>query len=240
MDDIREWVAEYVAGDLSASEREAFERALAEDAALRARVERWRVVRAAMCAPALETPAPDLRAAILRRVAMQSVEPRRRVSPWLAAAAGLGLAVGALAMAVIDARRVAAPADQAVWFEDGTPASSDAAPRLATYSHAVDTHGHGRPSLGVWFRPVDVDLPGVNNGRGHLVLRVIEGSAVWQAGVRPGDLLLSVAGCPMMTSTCMRHALESTAPGQQVQLSYWSAASKELVATRLTVGALRD
>ena len=240
MVEVRDLVAEYVAGDLSAGEREAFERLLVDDAALRARVERWRVVRSAMVAPVQGEPAPDLRAAILRRVALQPRQRRGRVSPWLAAAAGLGVAAGALGMALIDAQRAAAPADQAVWFEDGTPAASDTAMRLATYSHPVDTHGFGRPSIGIWFRPVDVDLPGVSSGRGHLVLRVIEGSAAWQAGVRPGDLVLSVAGCPMMTSSCLRHALESTSAGQRVQLAYWSAASKELVATRLTIGALRD
>ena len=240
MADLREMVAEYVAGDLSAGEREAFERLLGDDATLRARVERWRVVRAAMVTPVQSEPVPDLRAAILRRIAMQSVQRSRRRSPWLAVAAGLGLAVGALGMAVIDAQRVAAPVDQAVWFEDGSPAPSGTALRLATYSHPVDTHGLGRPSIGIWFRPVDVDLPGVSNGRGHLVLRVLEGSSAWQAGVRPGDLVLSVAGCPMMTSSCLRQALASTRAGQQVQLAYWSAASKELVATRLTIGALRD
>jgi len=93
-----------------------------------------------------------------------------------------------------------------------------------------------RPWLGLWTQPIE--LRGFERDRGLRVLRVAEGSPAFEAGMRPGDILLSFADCALGTRYCIRNAIEDgrLRPGQAVGLMFWRSATGRTIHRRITLG----
>ncbi len=249
---LRDSAWDFVAGDLDPADAEAFTALMANDPALQTEVARLRARRAGLDSSTAVPPAPDLSLAITRAAAWQRA-PARGGRRWQVAALAAGLVLGVLGMHIVT--RLVPPAASATvaWVEDGSPVMApldqsvrpDALLRVANgrptrVDHALADPAVGTPWLGVWFRPVDLDLPGINERRGHLVVRVLGGTPADQAGIRPGDVMLYAAGCPLHTSLCLSEALRSHQPGEQVEVIYWQAATNTTLSRKVPLGVRWD
>ncbi len=128
-----------------------------------------------------------------------------------------------------------APVLATAWAEDGSPVMppSDAAQRPAVMpksaavtiavNHAVDPGATAKPWLGVWIRPVDLIGDGAGATRGHLLVRVVDGSPAAAAGLRPGDIITCVDHCMMHTPLCLNNVLKTKHPGDTVTIEMWCA-----------------
>lgn len=228
--DLRHAAGDLVAGDLDAADAEAFRRLAADEPALGREVAFWERVRPALAATPVETTPPlgaGFTAAVLARAARerqeQAAAPRQvvlRLPPWAMAA----VASAAAAALVVLLLRPSAPAGR-MYLEDGAQvvlergdwqeysplalvnAIERGDPALAAADH------HARSWLGMWSRPVTVVESGRTVGEGILVLRVAHGSPAHAAGLRPGDVIRSLAGCPVSTAQCIGARLEQCKPG---------------------------
>lgn len=249
---LRDCAWDFVAGDLDEAEAAAFTTLMLKDPAIQAEVARLRTRRASLGAPAAVLPAPDLSLAITRAAAWQRT-PTRGGRRWLAAALAAGLVLGVLGMHTVTRLVPPAPSATVAWVEDGSPVMEplnqsvrpDALLRVANsrptrVDHALAAPAVGTPWMGVWFRPVDLDLPGVSERRGHLVVRVLGGTPADQAGIRPGDIMLYAAGCPLHTTLCLTEALRGYQPGEQVEVIYWQAATATTVSRKVPLGVRWD
>jgi serine protease Do len=82
-----------------------------------------------------------------------------------------------------------------------------------------------RGKIGVGIRGVDADLAeafGLDRPRGALVDEVFEGDPAEKAGVRPGDIVLSVDGKPVESNTALPALISSIRPGNTTELELWS------------------
>jgi serine protease Do len=83
---------------------------------------------------------------------------------------------------------------------------------------------HGRVArgwLGISMQPVDEDLAlalGIEEPTGALVAMVHEGTPAAEAGLKAGDLVLSLAGEPVGDSNALLHAVGGHRPGDRVAL----------------------
>jgi hypothetical protein len=196
-----------------------------------------------------------------------SRRPRAMVIPlptWLAAglAAGLGVLVGFVlftkpappgdaALSV----RAPAPGATIAYQDDGgalvSPESQQV--RWASYMpltllHEIETtrpHGPSaesaetmKPWLGLWTKPVDLETHGVKGGQGHLVLRVAHDGPCHQAGIRPGDVILSIDHRKVMTPHCIADHLVNAKPGDDVLIEFWSAQTASVSLVTVTLGCV--
>lgn len=85
-----------------------------------------------------------------------------------------------------------------------------------------DTVHIGRPSL------LGVGVPTADLGDGGLVLtEVLIGGPADQAGLRPGDTLLSIAGAPVPSATALTEVLDRHYPGERVDVNWIDRAGQQ-------------
>lgn len=254
--DLERPAADYAAGDLDPTEREAFERQLADDPALADDVAFWQRMGPALGEhgrdPDTRLPGPGMVDVVRRRAAEQE-ELGRATGPqrlnlltylgWAAAAAATVL----LAITMLD-QPEPEPANGVTlaYAEDGSAqVLPQSVAEMILASHrpqaeplAVDrapTRSE-RPWMGVWTQPIE--LKGFERSKGLQVTRVAMGSPAFVAGLAPGDILLDLADCPMGTRYCISHAVEKAnlKPGDPVQVRFWQRASGEVMERSLTLG----
>ncbi|MFO0758120.1 MAG: Do family serine endopeptidase [Byssovorax sp.] len=96
--------------------------------------------------------------------------------------------------------------------------------------------GHvSRGRLGLGFQPLTNDLAaalGTNGTKGALVSEVAPGSAAAIAGIKPGDVIVSVEGTPIAHAEELPRRVASHAPGSTIKLSLIrDGATREVKAT---------
>ena len=78
-----------------------------------------------------------------------------------------------------------------------------------------------RGYLGIGIVPVDdvaADAMGIPNGRGEIVQRVEAGEAAEKAGIRRGDVVLSVNGQEVTPDNSLSYIVSNTAPGTRIPI----------------------
>ena len=93
-----------------------------------------------------------------------------------------------------------------------------------------------RGMLGVTIQPLTPDLArslGLDTTRGALVSSVSNGSAAERAGVRRGDVILSINGDVVRTSNDLRNRVASTKPGTRVTLTVLRDGKEQTLAATL-------
>ena len=250
--------ASYAAGEGSRTETLAFDARLDQDPSLRREVDFWRTLGPALT-PAETPPAPDLSATILRRAILERRDPRPLRTPrWVwpsAVAATVLVSLGGWhlgrtsqditpSVEIIDA--------PIAYTEDGSgilPPPAEVI--LASYlplsgATAIETDrprplpDASRPWIGLWTRPAKLLVHGETQRDAHLVLRVVGGSPAWQAGIRPGDMLLSFNGCSLHTPICLAHALDDCKPGDTVPVVYWSGEQGATITAKVSVEVIHE
>jgi hypothetical protein len=258
--DLRAAAADYVAGDLNAHETAAFEVLLAKDPALAREVAYWRRLGGAL-APTTPDPAwapkGDFARSFLFRQPGETSRPRAVIIPmplWLGAAtaACLGLAVGWWGSGH---NPTVIPPPPIAFQEDGGPIARPADQQVAVYMpltaiNQVETTQPNpavvtaekimKPWLGVWTKPVDLATHGAKGGQGLLVLRIASDSPSWNAGIRPGDVILNINQCPVSTPACIARRLLSAKPGDTVEVRYWQAESAIVVTKQVVLGVVYE
>lgn len=184
---------------------------------------------------------------------------------WIAAglAACIGVVIGYVAFGrtpsagpILAEGPTEMPAGEVIGYQDdgGTLVSPEVQHvRWASYmplthlSEIETTQAHGpssssatpmKPWLGVWTKPIELETHGVKGGHGHLVLRVANGSPAYTAGLRPGDVLLSIDGCPVVTPHCIADHMVKAKPGDDVSVKFWSAQTASISEVTVTLGCL--
>jgi hypothetical protein len=258
--DLRAAAADYVAGDLTAHEVAAFEILLAKDPALAREVAYWRRLSGAL-APTTPDPAwapkGDFARSLLQRQGGETNRPRAVLIPlplWLGAAtaACLGLAVGWWGSGRNSA---GIPPPPIAFQEDGGPISKPTDQQFAVYMPltaitqvettqpnpaVVTAEKFMKPWLGVWTKPVDLATHGAKGGQGLLVLRIASDSPSWNAGIRPGDVILNINQCPVSTPSCIAKRLMSAKPGDSVEVRYWQAESAAVITKQVVLGVVYE
>lgn len=253
--DLRTAAAEYAAGELSSAECAAFEVALRADPALEAEVAFWRELRRRNPGRTSEPgTCPDLAAGVLRRATLerQATPARRLRAPrWVAAAtaaaACFGLGLGFAAGLTWNQSSKAAPAPVAsseiglgepiAYGEDGAGIMAPAAKVSLTSwlplsnidqadaSKPLAMVPATKPWIGVWTRQARLVVANAPVREAHLVVRIVEDSPGWKAGLRAGDMIVAIDQCAMDSPTCLGEHLAKAAPGSRMVLDYWSAAN---------------
>ncbi|HSN73428.1 MAG TPA: PDZ domain-containing protein, partial [Steroidobacteraceae bacterium] len=93
---------------------------------------------------------------------------------------------------------------------------------------------HGR--LGVGVQTMSQDLAkafGLDRPQGALVTQVEDGSAADEAGLRKGDVVLSIDGEPVEDSASLAAELAGREPGSSVQLGVWREGKERRVKAKL-------
>jgi serine protease Do len=105
-------------------------------------------------------------------------------------------------------------------------------------AHQILTTGHvERGKLGVVIQNVDQGLAdsfGLPQPEGALVSSVEEGGAAARAGVQPGDVILSLNGEPVQTSSQLPVRIASLMPGTTVHLTIWRNHTQREVSVKLS------
>jgi len=79
---------------------------------------------------------------------------------------------------------------------------------------------------------------GLDEPRGAVVAEVVEGSPAARAGLKQGDVIVSVQGRPVRTPRDLTRAVASTPPGTKVSLEVASRDGKRTVTA--TLGELEE
>src|SRR5262249_34923776 len=90
-----------------------------------------------------------------------------------------------------------------------------------------------RPYLGILMQDVTPELSktlGKAPEKGALVGEVQPGSPADKAGIKPGDVVLSVDGTPVEGSKAVQRTVLSKRIGQQVNLEIWRDGKKQTIA----------
>jgi PDZ domain len=252
--DLTTAAAEYAAGELTSAECATFEVSLRADPAIETEVAFWRELRQRnpghLSEPGI---CPDLAAGVLRRASLErqaTPAGRLRAPRWVAvataAAACLGLGLGfaggltwnqapQVAQAEIsrseirlceplaygeDGAGIMAPASKVAltsWLPLSSTEQADASKPLAMAPVV-------KPWIGVWTRQARLVIADAPVREAHLVVRIVEDSPGWKAGLRAGDMIVAIDQCPIDSPTCLGEHLARAAPGSSVVLDYWSAA----------------
>jgi serine protease Do len=98
-------------------------------------------------------------------------------------------------------------------------------------------HGHvRRPRIGVSIQDVtgvDAEVYGLPSIRGAHITAVEAGQPAAQAGLRPGDVVLSIGGREIGDATDLTTTLARRQPGEQVDLVIWRDGRQQTVRVRL-------
>jgi len=246
----RDLAGSHVADDLDHQEEAAFRQALAEDPGLRDEVAFWKGLSGhwddGLGDAALGSGFAD--AVLARSQREQNGARIIRLAIW---AVALGSAVAAALVVALVLPRTGQPGE--MYGEDGfavtataTTGSWDAALPRALITQVVSGSDnltnlpqHVRPYAGIWTRPVNITV-GKRPGGGHLILRVAGGSPADRAGLRPGDIILTIGQCPVFTPACIAHQLETRRPGDTLHLEIWRPRTGEERTAELTLEALYE
>lgn len=250
-DALRAAAGDYVAGDLQPAETARFRAQLADQPALAEDVAFWQRLRPGWTdAVAHDGLSETFTDSVLARITRDSADRHHVIRLPLWAMITTSALAAALAVVVL----LPAPApDAQMYAEDGAAliATSSTGPweryvPRALVSHVNDdrTAGTGsaptqRAWAGFWTRPVRIQHDG-RAGDGHLVLRVAGGSPADNIGLRPGDIIRSVADCPVFTSACIAHQLQIVQPGQTICIDWWRPSSGEQRRAALQLEALYE
>ena len=96
----------------------------------------------------------------------------------------------------------------------------------------------GQAYLGITTQTLDAATAaalGVAQATGAVVTEVLPGSAAQRAGLRPGDVIMSVAGTPVASADQVGTAVRSHKPGDTIDLS-WARGRQRLTA-KVTLGS---
>ena len=196
---------------------------------------------------------PDLSQTLLRRAALERhVAPARRLRlpRWIPAATaaaaifalGFGFAAGASWSRPQEPETLTAevseiPASEPIAYgEDGSglmppPARIAWATWMplsnldeADASRPLPMTPTVKPWIGLWTRQARLLVAGGEAREAHLVVRIVEDSPAWKAGLRPGDMVVAIDACPIDNATCLGEHLSKASPGTRVALDFWSAA----------------
>jgi serine protease Do len=121
----------------------------------------------------------------------------------------------------------------------GEPHTLDAAPQNSSNRPTLaEPQTNGAGFVGV--RLADIDANHAKNlklgeERGVEVKAVMQGSAADQAGILPGDVLLSYNGEAVLGAEQLSRLVRETPPGRKVKVQYWRAGKTQT--TLLTVGS---
>lgn len=248
--DLKLAAGEATAGELASDQLAVFQRLRTNDPALDREAAGWETLRLRLGEQtSAEPPACDPRLAErVLRLASFTVLPgkgtsgRFGTSSKMALAAAIGLAIGAAGAVLLGALTIPLP-DAQVFTENGAP-QADLLRLPRTWAKTVvyrpetgpaqATPHLAKPWLGVWISPVLLPAGSdLGYATADLIHQVAEGSPAAQAGIAPGDLLLSVDGCGMQSSLCLAHALVAKRPGETVDILRWSKKTGQT--DRLTV-----
>lgn len=94
----------------------------------------------------------------------------------------------------------------------------------------------GNPaSVPAWLGVTATDLTvsfreqfGIGAFRGAAVTQVVNGSPAYQAGVRPGDAIVEAAGRPIETAVDVQKIIETSKPGDLLQLVYYRGSAQQV------------
>jgi hypothetical protein len=266
--DLRLAAADYASGDLEPAEAKAFAELAAADPALAREADFWRGLHHGLAPQPADPawmPGRSFRHSIWQRMEWErsARRPQAIAIPlprWLGAAvaAGLGLAIGWSVAAHGGGAAPTAPAGggfpTVAYQDDGGSVVSPAAQNVK-WAHymprgaisRIDTSRPQSPSqadaqamkpwLGIWTKPVEL-ANGAKGGHGHLVLRVASGGPAATAGIHPGDVILTIDHCPVVTPHCIADHLVKAAPGDELVVEYWSAQTATVSEIKLTLGCV--
>lgn len=247
---ITEAAGDYVAGDLTPEETAAFRAALRDNTTLSTETDFWNGLRGGW-SDGLENDtlgahfADDI---LHRRNQEQHTQPRIIQLPRWA----IALTSSAAAALLVWTLMPAAHPQGKMYAEDGaqlvttgpTGPWESYAPRalVSTVSNQLtlsEVPGKIKPWAGMWTRPINVTSDN-HEGGGHLVLRIAGGSPADKAGLRPGDIIRTVADCPVFSPSCIAHQLALVVPGQTIAIEWWRPSTGEQVRTTLTFETLYE
>lgn len=97
-----------------------------------------------------------------------------------------------------------------------------------------------KPWVGLWTKQARLVITGAPAREAHLVVRIVGGSPAWQAGLRPGDMIIAIDDCAVDNALCLGEHLAGTVPGSQMKLEYWSAADAAFRKTVVTLEAVHE
>lgn len=97
-----------------------------------------------------------------------------------------------------------------------------------------------KPWVGLWTKQAKLVISGSPAREAHLVVRIVGGSPAWLAGLRPGDMIISIDDCAVENALCLGEHLAGTAPGSKITLAYWSANDAAFRKTVVTLEAVHE
>jgi len=80
-----------------------------------------------------------------------------------------------------------------------------------------------KPWVGLWTKQARLVITGAPAREAHLVVRIVGGSPAWQAGLRPGDMIIAIDDCAVDNALCLGQHLAKTVAGSTMKLEFWSA-----------------
>jgi membrane-associated protease RseP (regulator of RpoE activity) len=241
--DERARIGDYTAGDLTSADGEAMEGLLEVNAQFRREAEFWKGLRSTV-KESTDDAVPDARllTGIDHRLTWERASKRPiwvRFTP-IAAAALIAFSIAPLVRQKGGARAAPVAVAQAgigvlAWFEDGSevvlppqtqalwsrylPLATVTTVSMARPTEQILSH-EVKPWLGVWTRPVQL-LDADSDDKGHLLVRVANGSPAADAGLEPGDVITAVGDCPVFTPQCIASLLAKAKPGDRFIVHYW-------------------
>jgi serine protease Do len=123
-----------------------------------------------------------------------------------------------------------APQNSGVGFAVPIDEVKQILPQMKEKGHVV------RGWLGVQVQPMDEDLArsfGLKDEHGALVSDVVSGSPAARAGLKAGDVIVSVDGKPVADGDALTHAVSSKAPGTTMEIGAMRDGSRKTVSVRL-------
>jgi hypothetical protein len=249
-DRLQDAAGDYVAGDLNTAEAKIFRQHLDSNDKLRKDVAFWQGLQGQWQDPvSTESLGEHFADAVITHAQREAPQPRIIHLPLWAVIAGSAAAAALVIALLLPSSR----APGAMYGEDGFAVSATAVtgswdqalPRALVNQVSVDSRtlsdvpAHTRPYAGIWTKPIKISHNGTVGG-GHLILRVAGGSPADRCGLRPGDVIRSIADCPVFTPGCIAHQLEKHAPGTSLLIDYWRPSSGEEKRVTLTLETLYE
>jgi serine protease Do len=103
-------------------------------------------------------------------------------------------------------------------------------------AHPGIHQGTGQGFVGVVLENLNAGLRnqiGYNGTAGVAIVQVVGGSPADQAGLQPGDVVVSADGRGFSSNSALSHYIASKRPGQDLRLDVWSQGDRKLVVVKL-------